>query len=224
MKRFIVVSWVVLVVLLLGGLVVPALAAPPGKPLAEARIDQPKPNAVARGVVKVIGTATRGDFQRYEIYYGVGANPSPLSWVFVAAFNAPVVNGLLYEWNTVGLPDGIYTLRLRAVSLNAQYDEAVVTVRVDNTSTPTPTATATETPVPPATPTPFVTVAPAITVVPTSTPAPTPTPGSLLPLPQDWQRFLDIQMWLRPFLGGIAVAGGILLLAALIALIRAVLR
>jgi len=35
---------------------------------------------------------------------------------------------------------------------------------------------------------------------------------------------LDVQMWLRPFLGGIAVAGGVLLLAALIALIRAVLR
>jgi len=224
MKRFIAALLLLLIVLASGGLVVPALAAPPGKPLAEARIDQPKPNAVVRGVVKVIGTATRGDFQRYTVEYAPGANPADTSWVFVAAFNAPVVNGLLYEWKTVGLPDGIYTLRLRAVSLNAQYDEALVTVRVDNTSTPTPTATATETPVPPATPTPFVTVAPAITVVPTPTPAPTPTPGSLLPIPQDWQRFLDVQMWLRPFLGGIAVAGGVLLLAALIALIRAVLR
>jgi hypothetical protein len=152
----------------------------------------------------------------------VGANPA--SWVFVAAFNAPVVNGLLYEWNTVGLPDGVYTLRLRAVKLDGNYDETRVTVKVDNSSTPTPTATATETPVPPATPTPFVTVAPAITVVPTSTPAPTPTPGSLLPIPRDLLSLLDVQMWLRPFLGGIAVASGVLLLAALIALIRAILR
>jgi len=60
--------------------------------------------------------------------------------------------------------------------------------------------------------------------VPTSTPAPSPTPGSLLPIPRDLLSLLDVQMWLRPFLGGIAVAGGVLLLAALIALIRAVLR
>jgi hypothetical protein len=222
MKRFIASLLLLLIVLASGGLVVPALAAPPARPLAEARIDQPKPNAVVRGVVKVIGTATLGDFQRYEVAYGVGANPA--SWVFVAAFNAPVVNGLLYEWNTVGLPDGIYTLRLRAVKLDGNYDETRVTVKVDNASTPTPTPTSTETPVPAATPTPFVTVAPAIMVVPTSTPAPTPTPGSLLPIPRDLLSLLDVQMWLRPFMGGIAVAGAVILLVAMVALLRAILR
>jgi hypothetical protein len=61
-----------------------------------------------------------------------------------------VINGLLTRWDTTGLPDGSYTLRLRTVRLDGNYTESFVTqVVVANTQalpTDTPSPAFTEEP------------------------------------------------------------------------------
>ena len=70
-----------------------------------------------------------------------------------------MINGRLVAWNTHAVPDGLYSLRLRAVKQDGNYEEfSVRGIVVANTGpTETPTATPTETPAgtptPPAEPT-----------------------------------------------------------------------
>ncbi|MGC9336195.1 MAG: hypothetical protein ACP5JJ_18790, partial [Anaerolineae bacterium] len=70
------------------------------------------------------------------------------------------VQGRLGLWDTTIIPDGVYSLRLRVVRVDGNYDEYFVRgIQVSNTQP-------TETPTPEATPT---------AAAPTDTPAPTPT-------------------------------------------------
>lgn len=185
----------------------------------EYRIDQPAPNSVVRGMVQVIGSASIPGFDRYEIHLlGPGfAQPAVLF-----GNKTRVINGPLYQWNTLQFQDGTYVLILRVIDFRGQFKETRITVQVENASTPTPTAspTPTETPLPATTPqspgTPVVLVTPIAAATPGITPRPV---SSLLPrLEIDLQ-----QLCLRPFLLGLVMAGGLALLLGLIALARALL-
>jgi len=201
----------------------PTATPVPRAPDAGAFIMSPGSNETVRGKVRIVGTANIAGFQRYEFAYAPGSNQTnEAAFRGQIAFNAPVVNGLLYEWDTKGIPDGPYTLRLRVVKLDGNYDQAFRSINVDNRSTPTPVPPPTEPPsTPRPSPTPVIVPTPIVVVPPTPTPvtaAPRSTPtgtdssvftsftnifGSLLPSIN-----LDLAaLCLRPFLlGGIVVA------------------
>lgn len=150
-----------------------------------ATITSPENFAEVRGNVSVFGSALHPQFQRYELYYTVEPGEN---WVFIdeAHFN-PVDNGLLGTWNTTALPDGNYSLRLRVVRQDGNYDEAyarsVVVANAAPTPTPTEFVAPTLPPVAPSEPTPTPTEQPTPTPIsveqpeiPTPTPRPTATP------------------------------------------------
>jgi hypothetical protein len=126
-----------------------AAAAPPAQG-DQAVITAPQNNAVVRGQVAIVGSATHPQFQFYKIEYArepvVGE-----AWTIIGAIHQQqVTDGQLETWDTSQLPDGSYTLRLRVVRLDGNYSEySVVQVVVANaqpTETPTPAVTATSKP------------------------------------------------------------------------------
>ncbi len=168
----------------------PAWAAGPASPLLQdsaAVITSPQSGQSVRGSVQITGSALHPAFQRYELYFTVEPGEN---WVFIGeARTNPVSNGVLGTWETGGLPDGNYSLRLRVVRQDGNYDEGFArNIVVANTTPPTPTPTDTPafdvqatlpppidsvvTPTPAATPTPAVIEQPDI---PTPTPRPSPT-------------------------------------------------
>ena len=149
------------IILVLGLLLLcfPALQVAQAQPLGQ--ITSPRDRAAVRGLVPVEGSATHPDFQKYEIHFGPEPNPGD-QWTPIGGspFTVPVVQGRLGLWDTTIIPDGVYSLRLRVVRLDGNYDEYFVRgIQVSN-------ALPTETPTPEASPTP---------AEPTNTPAPTPT-------------------------------------------------
>lgn len=160
----------------------PALAwagpnALPRPQAARAVITSPEPFEALRGRVPISGTALHPQFQRYELYYKVEPGED---WIFIGeAHFEQVADGVLGTWDTTSLPDGMYSLRLRVVRLDGNYDEAfvrqVLVANAQPTETPTPeispTPTTTPTPLPP---TPTVVIEQP--VIPTRAPRPTPTP------------------------------------------------
>ena len=139
-------------------------------------ISYPPETEVVRGVIEIRGTAAHADFWKYEL---AAAPFGTQNYFNITVSESPVTNGVLGVWNTGTVQDGTYTLRLRVVRRDGNYDEFTTQrVLVGNTlPSPTPTAdvspTATVTPTPePPTATPVI-VTPEI---PTPTPAPTETP------------------------------------------------
>jgi hypothetical protein len=125
------------------------------------QITSPRDRAAVRGLVPIEGIASHPQFQKYEVQYAPEPNPGD-QWMPVGAspFNVPVVQGRLALWDTTIIPDGVYSLRLRVVRLDGNYDEySVRGIQISN-------ARPTETPTPESTPTP---------AAPTETPSPTPT-------------------------------------------------
>ncbi len=124
-----------------------------------------------RGSVQITGSALHPAFQRYELYFTVEPGEN---WVFIGeARTNPVSNGVLGTWETGGLPDGNYSLRLRVVRQDGNYDEGFArNIIVANTNPPTPTPAPTDTPAFDAN----ATLPPPIDSVVTPTSAATPTP------------------------------------------------
>ncbi|MGD2206862.1 MAG: hypothetical protein PVH17_08795 [Anaerolineae bacterium] len=159
-------------------LVVPVLQTTRAQTLGQ--ITSPRDRAQVRGLVPIEGSATHPQFQKYEVHFGPEPNPGD-QWTPVGGspFSVPVVQGRLSLWDTTIIPDGLYSLRLRIVRADGNYDEYYVRgIQVANTR-PTPTATreATPTPAEPTdTPSPTPTVVIGVPTVASPTPKPTSTP------------------------------------------------
>ncbi len=180
----------------------PAWAIGPASPRlqdAASVITSPQSGQSVRGSVQVTGSALHPAFQRYELYYTVEPGEN---WVFIGeARTNPISNGVLGTWETGGLPDGNYSLRLRVVRLDGNYDEGFArNIVVANTTPPTPVPTDTPTidlqatlpppiqgvvtPTPAATPTPASVEQPEIpTPTPRPSPSPSPTPAQVAQAP-----------------------------------------
>ncbi len=202
-----------------------ALAAPPAQGDL-AIITSPQNNAIVRGQVAIIGSATHPQFQFYKVEFAREPAVSDENFGIVGAIHeAPVLDGQLEVWDTTQVPDGSYTLRLRVVRLDGNYDEySVVQVVVANaqpTETPTPaespTPTISPTPLPP---TPTIVIdqpalpTGAVTAVPTRiTPLPTPV--------EDTISFdFDVTSLQTACLYGAGISLGIFLLFGLLAALR----
>jgi hypothetical protein len=205
-----------------------AQAAPPGQePLAV--ISSPRNNSqVSHGQVLIMGSADHPQFWKYEVAYGPEPNPGD-QWTLIGAVQeSPVVGDVLARWDTDALPDGVYSLRLRVVRRDGNYDEFFVrgvTLTSAPTVTPTPqkameTATPTLTPTPlPPTPTILVeqpTMAPTPTLRPMVTP---PTPASR-PTVAISINSLGLESLGDAFCLGAQIAGVVFLLFGLLSLMR----
>jgi hypothetical protein len=194
--------------LLLVAPTVQLVAAPPQGPLAQVsgQVSSPRDRATVRGLVPIEGSATHTQFQKYEVHYGPEPNPAD-QWTPVgrSPFTVPVVQGRLALWDTTIIPDGLYSLRLRVVRLDGNYDEYFVRgVQVANTrptETPTPAATPTRAE-PTDTPAPTPTVVIGVPTVSSPTPKPTATPlptapptATPEPLDLPFQNLSDAACW-----------------------------
>ena len=159
------------------------------------QITSPRDRAAVRGLVPVEGSATHPQFQKYEIHYGPEPNPGD-QWTPIGGspFTVPVVQGRLGLWDTTIIPDGLYSLRLRIVRLDGNYDDYFVRgIQVSN-SRPTDTPTPQPTPTPSAptdTPEPTPTIVIGVPTIASPTPRPTSTPLPTAP-PTDTPEPVDL--------------------------------
>jgi len=204
------------------------LAAPPVQE-ALAIITSPANAAIVRGQVPIMGSATHPAFQFYKVEFArepvVGGDEV---WSIIGAIvEQPVINGQLTVWDTRQVPDGSYSLRLRVVRIDGNYDEAFVRQvvvanaqpeRPTETPTPafTPTPTVTPTPLPP-TPTIVIEQPPRPTerVIPGVTRTPLPTP-----IPEQVNLNIDPTPFQNACLFGMGAILGLFLLFALLAVLR----
>jgi hypothetical protein len=220
-----------LLLLLLGMFLVAVIeAAPPSSPQEqgpEAVITSPRDRAVVRDKVSIQGTATHPEFWKFEIAYGPEPNPSD-QWVLIGTVHeTQVVDNVLETWDTTLLPDGNYSLRLRVVRRDGNYQEyfvrqiSVANTQPTDTPTPlpaTPTPTNTPTPLPP---TPTIVIELPVLPSPTARPLATVAPV-IKPTPTPASSFFNIQL---PDLGGAfcwgaGAAAFVFLLIGLLALLR----
>jgi hypothetical protein len=219
-----------LLLLLLGGLWATIIEAAPGhspqEQGSEAVITSPRDRAVVRDKVSIQGTATHPEFWKYEVAYSPEPNPED-QWILIGMVHeTQVVDNVLETWDTTLLPDGNYSLRLRVVRRDGNYDEYFVRqVSVANTQ-PTDTPTPEVTPTPTNTPTPLPptpTIIIELPILPSPTPHPLPTAAPVIgPTPTSEPSFLNINL---PNLGGAfcwgaGAAAFAFLLVGLVALLR----
>lgn len=155
----------------------------------EVSIRQPVDGETVSGVIAVVGTANVPAFASYELQYGVSHDPGAFSAPIVGPHGAPMINGVLGQWDVRGLNDGPYTLRLLVRDQNGtEYEQRARVFVVQPTVTPLPSPTWTAPPLPtatqpiPPTNTPFVVPTDTPTVV---EPVPTNTPAVVEPVPTD---------------------------------------
>lgn len=128
----------------------------------QALITSPRANAVVQGMVSVEGVAIHPEFWKYEVWIAPGLNPRDDQWsVIYLQEDRPVpAPGQLAVWNTHAFPDGVYSLRLRVVRRDANYQEVVVRpINIANAG-PVPTDTPEASSTPEGSPTPVPTLVP----------------------------------------------------------------
>lgn len=97
----------------------------------EARILSPDDGGTVVDQVSIKGTAfSREDFKEYRLFVGVGA--APAAWQLLRKSPVPVNYGELARWDTAGLSDGLFSLKLDAEDLSGNVNTHQVTVTVDN--------------------------------------------------------------------------------------------
>lgn len=87
-------------------------------------ITYPTVNAVLDGwgTTFVKGTAAVDNFWYYKLEFGPGDLPAEWSLIKELHYQ-PVVNGILGDWNTGALPEGVYTLRLVVVDNTGNFPQ-----------------------------------------------------------------------------------------------------
>lgn len=122
----------------------------------ESGITSPASGSAISGTVIIMGTAVDPNFDRYELAY----KPEPSgedAYIYLSEGAESVLDGQLAVWQTEDLAPGEYSLRLRVVRIDGNYDEFVATNLTVGAAAeePTPTPEETATPLPPtATPVP----------------------------------------------------------------------
>ncbi len=102
----------------------------PNQAHAEVAITSPIAYSYVSGIVPIMGNA-RGDVAFYRLVFGKGLNPT--EWMQIGLDHGHQVdNGLLENFDTTGIPDGLYTLQLQVVSHDQYVRQATLQFTVDN--------------------------------------------------------------------------------------------
>ncbi len=97
----------------------------------ESRILSPEKSATVTDLVSIKGTAfSKDDFREYRLFVGVGVAPS--AWQLLRKSPVPVSYGELAKWDTAGLSEGDFSLKLEAEDLTGNINTQQITVTVDN--------------------------------------------------------------------------------------------
>ncbi len=98
-----------------------------------ARIRSPQDGARISGALDIKGTVySEDDFKQYRVYTGQGT--SPASWSLVRTSPLPVSYGVLAQWDTLGLADGAYSIKLEAEDTSGNITSHQISVTIDNTA------------------------------------------------------------------------------------------
>ncbi|MCX6044107.1 MAG: hypothetical protein NT075_03280 [Chloroflexi bacterium] len=159
-------GWIahVITLLIIGILVMPWDDMPQVFAQNQSGITSPTSGATITSAVPIIGTAVNDQFQKYELAFKLEPSGDD-AYVYFAGGTSQVINGQLGTWQAGGLAPGVYSLRLRVVKNDGNYNEFPVqnlsvnqqpagptaTTTITGTATP---STPTETPIPTATFTP----------------------------------------------------------------------
>jgi len=149
---------------------------------------------MVQGVINLEGKTAVTGFSRYELEFAYNPNPTD-TWFLIMRSDQPVTGGTLATWDTSGLTDGEYVLRLRVYFADGSAREVLVKgIQVRNY---TPTQTSIPTPTPKSVP----------TNVPTGTatlsPSPQPTPS---PLPSNSAGLSTSKIWYALGRGAVVAA------------------
>ncbi len=107
-----------------------------------ADITRPAAGEAIFGLVTIEGSADHPSFVSYELSFAYQPNPEDTWFPIMGSIQTSVSEGRLGIWDTTGITDGTYQLRLRVWLKNGNALEAIVPdLRVRNTiPTETPTA------------------------------------------------------------------------------------
>jgi len=103
-----------------------------------ALLDNSLNNLFATSTIAITGTAAGQNFLKYKVEFG-GPATYPTSWTTIQGdVFVPVTNSLLATWNpaSLGLPTGMYTIRLLVTDVNQKLWEDRALVIFDPTITP----------------------------------------------------------------------------------------
>ncbi len=93
---------------------------PPACPDPNVCITSPGANERISGVVSIRGTARHAQFQFYKIEQGGGEDPQ--SWHSIGdTVPSPVTDGVLMQFDTRALPNGVYWLKLTVVDVTGNF-------------------------------------------------------------------------------------------------------
>lgn len=103
-----------------------------------ARITSPVENGKINELVEIKGTVvSSGDFKEYRV--SVRKSESPEAWSLIRKSPVSVSSGSLAQWNTLGLTEGPYLIKLEAEDLSGNVVSHTIPVIVDNTPPARPT-------------------------------------------------------------------------------------
>jgi len=98
----------------------------------DARIRLPQDSSRVSGLVDIKGMAfSTDDFKQYKVYIGRPSDPSDWNLIRTSPLSEPY--GLLAQWDTIGLSDGLCAIKLEAEDLSGNVTAHQITVAVDNT-------------------------------------------------------------------------------------------
>jgi hypothetical protein len=161
-------------------------------PSMHVEIASPQEGETVSGLVTVYGTVDVPNIFSYELQYGESHDPGAFSPPVAGPFGGTVINNALAQWETTGLGEGPYVLRLLARDTSgAEFESRVRIFIAEPFPTPAPPATLapvtleplpTDTPFVEATPTWTPEIAPATETPVVDLATPTWTPEFVVPI------------------------------------------
>jgi len=102
-----------------------------GTPFSPVAIVSPRFPDQIRGIIEIFGNTNIDDLAYFQIGYGQGNEPT--SFIQIGENGTQTgFNQLLTIWDTSGLPDGLYTLRLQIVKQDNRIESTSTRVTIDN--------------------------------------------------------------------------------------------
>ena len=167
-------------------------------------VTSPRPGDVLQGVVEIQGTISGEDVKEYDVAFAYADDTSD-AWFLIASGEEQVNKGVIATWDTAAIADGTYRLRVQVFYREGDPDTVIINnLRIRNYS-----------PVETRTPEPTLEdlAAPALTS------APMPAIQTVVPLAKNPMEISQVR-FLKSILTGAGIAGVILLLVGLRALVR----
>ena len=87
-------------------------------------------DTIVEGTINITGTAKGSTFMNYSVYYGEGVYPT--NWMEISNSSSQVNDSVLASWDTNGVNDGTYTIRLVIYDMTGLISEDRIVLTVDN--------------------------------------------------------------------------------------------